>query len=799
MLQCLRLLFFSVVLAISLVALLHGAQADLAAQLKKLDATVFEAAALRERKPGGMVERDIRTRVHEAHQNEAKVFAQVKTRQDWERFRDERIKALRESLGPLPAPGGDLKVQTARSYKGQGYIREDIAFESRPGLVVTANLYRPAQPPEKMPGILLVHGFHQPKQQGELQDMGVTWARLGCMVLVPDVLGHGERRQHPFVDAKSYAGKSSPTRQDYYGRANTSLQLSLAGESLMGWMVFDTMRSVDLLLSRPGIDKERIIVLGAVAAGGDIAALTAALDPRISAVAPFNFGGPEPETVHPLPARDAELTFPYATGGHWDDTRRLRNAARDGFLPWVVVGGVAPRRVIYAHEFAWDRAHDPVFPRLEKIYSLYSAPDKLSFAHGSGTLFGKPEGTGCANIGPVHRQAMYPTLKAWFGIPVPDKDAQDRKTDKEMYCQTPEIVTALKPRPDYQLAGELGRERAQARQKRLAELKVAERREALRRDWGKLLGDVVPKGEPRVTAGPVQRLGNIAVERLTLEVEAGIVVPAILLVPGGEAGKRAPVVVGVAQQGKQEFLKERGDAIADLLKAGIAVCLPDVRGTGETRPENDHRGPPAGTYKGVQATSSGTLLANEDLMLGRALLGDRLRDLRAVLRYLKARADLDPARVALWGDSFAPVNGANVRVDVPWDADKLPAQSEPLGGLLALFGGLWEDDVRAIAINGCLVDYATLLDNPFCHVPHDAIVPLTMPAGDLGEVVAALAPRGVRLQGLVDGNNRKAPDAAVAKSMAPAVRTYQAENSAGRLTLDSKESVAVWLRTQLTN
>ena len=77
------------------------------------------------------------------------------------------------------------------------------------------------------------------------------------------------------------------------------MQLHLVGESLMGWMAWDLMRGVDLLLARPGIDKDRVILLGAVAGGGDPAAVTAALDPRITAVVPFNFGGPQPEYAVP--------------------------------------------------------------------------------------------------------------------------------------------------------------------------------------------------------------------------------------------------------------------------------------------------------------------------------------------------------------------------------------------------------------------------------------------------------------------------------------------------------------------
>ena len=46
----------------------------------------------------------------------------------------------------------------------------------------------------------------------------MTWARLGCAVLVPDHLGHGERRQHPFIREDSYPGPFKLGRQDYYFR-----------------------------------------------------------------------------------------------------------------------------------------------------------------------------------------------------------------------------------------------------------------------------------------------------------------------------------------------------------------------------------------------------------------------------------------------------------------------------------------------------------------------------------------------------------------------------------------------------
>jgi hypothetical protein len=145
-----------------------------------------------------------------------------------------------------------------------------------------------------------------------------------------------------------------------------------------------------------------------------------------------------------------------------------------------------------------------------------------------------------------------------------------------------------------------------------------------------------------------------------------------------------------------------------------------------------------------------------ELLLGQTMLGSRLRDLRSVLMYLRSRADLDGDRVALWGDSLAPPNGGDVRLDVPLDSEDFPRRAEPLGGLLVLLGMQFDEEVKAGYASGGLVSYASCLGGPFLYVPHDAAVPGAIAAGDLDDVAAALAPRRVRLEGQVDGLNRPA-------------------------------------------
>jgi dienelactone hydrolase len=282
------------------------ARSETATWLRRLDGRVIPTEGGTAEEPAGMLARDARSRLRAANMRENRAWEAVTSRDDWEAFRAPRLRALRESLGPPRAePTAPPRVIVAQSLQGDGYRIENLAFESRPGLVVTANLYQPTSPPRSMPVILISHSHHNPKTQGELQDMGMTWARSGCLVLVMDHLGHGERRQHPFRTEADYPQPFRAGRQDYYFRHNTGAQLHLVGESLMGWMAWDLMRCLDLLLSRPGIDKDRVILLGAVAGGGDTAAVTAALDPRVKAVVPFNFGGPQPDYAVPDdPARD---------------------------------------------------------------------------------------------------------------------------------------------------------------------------------------------------------------------------------------------------------------------------------------------------------------------------------------------------------------------------------------------------------------------------------------------------------------------------------------------------------------
>jgi len=268
--------------------------------------------------------------------------------------------------------------------------------------------------------------------------MGMNWAQQGCTVFIMDLLGHGERRQHPFVAPADYGGSFRVDRQDYYFRHVLGMQLDVIGESLMGWMVQDMRRGIDLLWVDPQIDHDRIIVIGSVAWRGDLAAVVGALDDRVAAVVAFNFG---------------QLSM-----GDWDSTRNLADTAQLGFWPWVILASLAPRRLVYGREFAWNAQHDLTWKHLQKVYKFYGKRENLRSIQGSGrgSRHG-PMDTHCTNVGPIHRKQLYSILQEWFGIPVPEQEVTEPVTKEKLECLTMETPEAFSMRLVHEVTQEISK------------------------------------------------------------------------------------------------------------------------------------------------------------------------------------------------------------------------------------------------------------------------------------------------------------------------------------------------------
>src|SRR4051812_35321662 len=120
----------------------------------------------------------------------------AKTRQEWNAKRERLRQEYLEMLGLWPLPEKTpLKPTVTGRLERDGTIIEKLHFQSRPGLYVTANLYRPEKASGRLPAILYVCGHSGRGRDGNktaFQDHGLWFARNGYVCLIVDTLQLGE-------------------------------------------------------------------------------------------------------------------------------------------------------------------------------------------------------------------------------------------------------------------------------------------------------------------------------------------------------------------------------------------------------------------------------------------------------------------------------------------------------------------------------------------------------------------------------------------------------------------------------
>lgn len=145
------------------------------------------------------------------------------------------------------------------------YTLEKLVYEAWPGIPVSAHLYLPKNTSTPLPCVLYTCGhWYHGKTEHDPRAFCAAMARKGIAVLIYDPMGQGERY------AENEHGHLFPI---------------LAGLSQEGFMVWECMRAIDYLESRPEIDAKRIGLTGA-SGGGLNTIFTAAVEERLAAAVP---------------------------------------------------------------------------------------------------------------------------------------------------------------------------------------------------------------------------------------------------------------------------------------------------------------------------------------------------------------------------------------------------------------------------------------------------------------------------------------------------------------------------------
>ena len=209
------------------------------------------------------------------------------TRADWEAWRAGAAEKLLELLGDFPEPV-DLAAEVLYSVEDDGLIRERVVFDSEEHMSVPCVVLKPADMPNDgtAPAILCSHGhgpFGKEPVAGNATSEGLRanmarhnynyaehMARRGFLTISPDLRCFGERSDGP----------DPYPRRD---RCNVHfVRGAIMGIYTLTLNIWDMMRCIDYLESRPEVDPDRIGMMG-LSQGGTMTTFTSAIEPRIKA------------------------------------------------------------------------------------------------------------------------------------------------------------------------------------------------------------------------------------------------------------------------------------------------------------------------------------------------------------------------------------------------------------------------------------------------------------------------------------------------------------------------------------
>jgi dienelactone hydrolase len=609
--------------------------------------------------------------------------AAVRVRQQWVR------ETFWKLVGGMPERTL-LNPRMVGSFDRPGYRLEKVVYESQPGFHVAANLYIPTTGKPPYPGVLFQMG-HAPngKASGAYQQCCQGFARLGYVVLAFDPMGQGERTYYP-GSSPSRSRLGADEEHTYPGR-----QMILKGITSTRLQTWDSLRSLDYLASHPLVDPKRLASTGQ-SGGGTATMLLAAVDDRLAAAATCCGNTENVACANFIPP------------GSTDDAEQdLIASGPMGFDRWDLLHPLAPKPLLvlvsdrdffgtYSPNYISSGIEE--FRKLRAVYQTLGHPEHLAW-------YGSPLPHGLS-------YAMRLQIYSWFG----------RWLKGESRPVTVEPETA--PEPDSTLhvseSGSVVRSFRGETPFSLIQKHAVSNRTV---DLATLLGVETPGPEGRATTLATSSFRRMRVEALEFPSAPKVWVPAWLFLPEKGDPKR-PLVIVLEPSGRGAA--SEGVLSGRLAEQSCVACAPDLRGLGDATPEF-----------GRGAARHGREHNNEEhyswsaLILGKPLLGQRVTDLLAVIRGLRARPDLASRPLVIAARGPATVS--------------------------AQCAAALDQSVEVLYLAGGLSSFRSIAETENYAYPFGNFVPHWLEHTDLPDLARSMAPTRLVLAGAVDAAGRKRP------------------------------------------
>jgi dienelactone hydrolase len=363
---------------------------------------------------GHMVHEYYVQRVREIMSQRQLRLSQIKTKKQARAYVADVRGKVEKAFSPFPEKT-PLNAETTGSIDHKDYTLEKVTFESRPGFIVTANLYIPKTKQEKVPVVLGLCG-HSPtgKAASNYQAFCQNLALKGFMVFVIDPISQGEHRQfYPpeaqeeidICHAHNIMGNKIVLNDDFFGT----------------WRVWDAIRGLDYLLAHPKTDKTRVGVTGN-SGGGTLSTFVTALDPRITMAAPSCYVCSYLANLENELPCDAEQNPP--------------GILADGLDQVDLLIAYAPRPTLLIsqkEDFFDERAARQSGDELKRIHKLLGHSDSAEYFAGENNHGFWPDG----------REAMYKFFMKHAGIKGCSKESEVTNYNPEELFATPKGQTKL--------------------------------------------------------------------------------------------------------------------------------------------------------------------------------------------------------------------------------------------------------------------------------------------------------------------------------------------------------------------
>jgi hypothetical protein len=340
-------------------------------------------------------------------------FAAIRTEADLRRVQSHVREKLLQAIGGLPSSKTPLNARVVEKIQFTGYHLDKLIFESLPGVYVPAHLYVPDGPARPRPAVLVPCG-HSTNGKIHYQYICHRLAKLGYVALCWDPVGQGERSQ--FWDSAQKKSRYNLVCGEHAVLGNLAY---VAGTNIARWEIWDGIRALDYLLTRPEVDPARIAITG-TSGGGFQAAHIGALDERIKVVVPSCY-------ISSLPMRMNNRIFKDPDS---DPEQDLYQMVSNGVDHAGLLLLAYPRPVFIA------AAVEDFFP-IDGTRQTFREISAIYRRLGHGDRIGMVEGYHRHAYSPGNLLAAFNFMNRFFGMPhinqlPPEEKLEDRRLSSRM-------------------------------------------------------------------------------------------------------------------------------------------------------------------------------------------------------------------------------------------------------------------------------------------------------------------------------------------------------------------------------